>query len=310
MCVAALVLAACAGGLAADDGGALSEVLPGRGAVKGWTRVAEPKRFDSDNLFEHINGAAPLFFSYDFQELAAAAYQREDDPVQMISVDVYRHASPLMAFGVYSAERSPDYKFQKLGAQGYLAPGLCAFWKGDCYVKLSTSDRSEKAWPHLLAFARKIAAQLPGGARQPKILRVFPEQGLIANSQMFLAHDVLGHAFLHDGYTAKYRLAEQPTRLFFVLLKDRRECEEAYQKLRAFFEEAGEGTTEVEGFGSQGFSGQEPFYGRSIVFRVQRGLGGGLRVPDSAEGRALLSELAENLDQYVRRHTEGLSVGS
>lgn len=286
----------------------LSGVLPADGAVGGWQRIAEPQSFDADNLFEHINGAAPLFFSYQFQQLATAAYSRKDAPGQLISVDVYRMANPVMAFGVYSAERSPEYQFKRIGGQGYLAPGLCAFWKGDCYVKLATNDRSEAVWPDLLKFARKISAGLPGRAPQPRLLRLFPEEYRIENSELFLAQDVFGHAFLHDGYVAHYKLNEQPTRMFFAILTDRRECLDAYKRLREFFQETGDAVTPLEGIGTEGFVGQEPFYGRSVVFRLQHALAGGLRVPDSRESRRILSELAANLYEYLRTHTEGISV--
>ena len=303
-----LVAAVCAPSLGAA-GSRLTAALPGDGEVPGWGRVAEPESFNADNLFEHIDGAAPLFLAYQFQELAAVAYGRKGAPEQTIAVDIYRLASPLMAFGVYSAERSPQYAFKKLGAQGYVAPGLCAFWQGDCYVKLATGDRSEAAWADLLQFARKISASLPTGGQEPKLLRVFPEEDRIQNSEVFLAQDMLGHAFLHDGYVAEYKPSKEPTRLFFTVLKDRQECRDAYGKLKAFFEERGEATQPVEGLGSEAFLGQEPFYGRSVVFRVQQAVGGGLRVPDSPLTSRLLGKLAANLETWLKEHTEGISIG-
>ena len=37
--------------------------------IEGWTIVAEAEVYDSDNLYDKINGAAPGYFMFNFQEL-------------------------------------------------------------------------------------------------------------------------------------------------------------------------------------------------------------------------------------------------
>ena len=45
--------------------------------------------------------------------------------------------NPLNAFGVYAAERSPEYKYIPVGAEGYISEGVLNFVQDRFYVKLS-----------------------------------------------------------------------------------------------------------------------------------------------------------------------------
>ena len=71
-------------------------------AVKGWTISPDIETFNRDNLYERINGAAPLFLENNFQEMTSVVYTSADD---YITIQAYRHAAPEDAFGMYASER-------------------------------------------------------------------------------------------------------------------------------------------------------------------------------------------------------------
>jgi len=73
--------------------------------------------FVADNLWDYINGAADSYLSCAFEDLHIAEYVKGEDLT--IKVEVYRHQTPLMAYGIYAMERSPSYGFFDLGAQAY-----------------------------------------------------------------------------------------------------------------------------------------------------------------------------------------------
>jgi hypothetical protein len=104
--------------------------------VTGWKQSGEIQTFIPKNLYEYINGAADLYFAYDFQELKVAEYQNEKKA--SVTVDVYRHRTPLYAFGIYSQERLSEANFLDIGIQGYYEKGFLNFLTGPYYVKLST----------------------------------------------------------------------------------------------------------------------------------------------------------------------------
>lgn len=65
-------------------------------AVTGWTISDEVEVFNPDNLFDRINGAAPLFIENNFREMTSMEYKKGAD---YITIQAYRHATPEDAFG-------------------------------------------------------------------------------------------------------------------------------------------------------------------------------------------------------------------
>ena len=83
-------------------------------SVDGWTISGEIEVFNPDNLFDRINGAAPLFLENNFREMTSMEYKKGTD---YITIQAYRHATPEDAFGMYSSERSSDLEFLPVGGE-------------------------------------------------------------------------------------------------------------------------------------------------------------------------------------------------
>jgi hypothetical protein len=75
----------------------------------------EPASFyKPDTLYEYIDGGADVYLLYDFQRLL---HQNFRTPGGELTADIYDLGKPENAFGIYSAERSPRYKFVTLGVR-------------------------------------------------------------------------------------------------------------------------------------------------------------------------------------------------
>jgi len=111
-------------------------LLPQPDAAAGWAWREQPRTYAPDTLYEYINGAADLYLSYGFEEVAVADYVQTEGADGWITVDIYDMGAPLHAFGIYGSERPPDVEAFPVGAQGYVCEGLIAFWQGDYYVKV------------------------------------------------------------------------------------------------------------------------------------------------------------------------------
>ena len=92
-------------------------------------------------MWDFINGAAESYLSYGFVDLHVAEYKKGKN---VIRLEIYRHSDHIMAFGIYSTERSPSFKYMKLGSQGYKTESAINFFKGNYYVKIRTYSKSEK----------------------------------------------------------------------------------------------------------------------------------------------------------------------
>lgn len=190
--------------------------------ITGWKQTGEIQTFIPKNLYEYINGAADLYFAYDFQELKVAEY--ENDKKAQVTVDIYRHKTPLHAFGIYSQERLPDAHFLDIGIQGYYEKGFLNFLTGPFYVKLSANNTGPEDREVLVAFAKKTAEHLGPKGSFPSILSTFPAEGKEKHSEKFIAKNFLGYAFLHSAFTADYEFQANEFKLFVIEGKNKDEC--------------------------------------------------------------------------------------
>ncbi len=196
--------------------------------VTGWRQSGEVQTFNPKTLFEYINGAADLYLTYSFQELKVAEYLNEKK--SSVIIEIYRHKSPIHAFGIYSQERLSDANFLDIGTQGYIEANVLNFLAGPYYVKINSFNTGPDDQEILVAFAKKITANLGEKGTLPSILSSFPEEGKKKNSEKFISKNFLGYSFLHSAFTADYELSGKKFKLFVIEPADKTECENMIQK--------------------------------------------------------------------------------
>jgi len=177
--------------------------------LAGWTREGEPETYTAETLFEYIDGAADLYLSYAFDELATASYSGGGK--RSMTVEVYRHGGLRDAFGIYSQERPKNGRFVAIGTEGYYDTGVLNFFHGPYYVKITGFYLGESDEPTLTAAAEETAKRLGQTPKFPEVLAIFPTEGKITHSESYLAENVLGYGFLHSAYTADYTHVGEPT---------------------------------------------------------------------------------------------------
>jgi hypothetical protein len=173
--------------------------------IQGWKLSGAIERYKPEMLFEYIDGAAELYLSYDFKELVVAQFQ-DASGASSLTAEIYDMGTNLSAFGIYSAERTPDSHFLPLGTQGYIEEGALNFLDGHYYVKLMCYEAVPSPEEWLKKFADGIVKKIPGKGDFPVLLAVFPKDGLIQGSEKFILRNVMGFKFLKNGYTADYNL--------------------------------------------------------------------------------------------------------
>jgi hypothetical protein len=196
--------------------------------VVGWRQSGEIQTFNPETLFEYINGGADLYLTYDFQELKVGEYSNEKKA--SVIIEVYRHKTPILAFGIYSQERLPDADFLEIGSQGYIETNVLNFLAGSTYVKINSFKTGADDREILMTFAKRISEALGPGGVLPSILSSFPEEGKKKNSEKFISKNFLGYSFLHSAFAADYSLSGTTFKLFVIELTDKTECKNMIQK--------------------------------------------------------------------------------
>jgi hypothetical protein len=179
--------------------------------LKGYKIKTDYPVYLPDNLWDFINGAADNYLANGFVDLHVAEYKKGK---AVIKLELYRHSGNTLAFGIYSSERSPSFRFMNLGAQGYIADGSINFFKGNYYVKIKTYSKKEKVLQAEETLANKVAVMLTGEAAMPAILSQFPAEGKKVNEETFINESVLGHSFLNKAFKAAYQVGSDEFSIF------------------------------------------------------------------------------------------------
>jgi hypothetical protein len=191
-------------------------------------------RFYSSDLYRYMDGGADIYLKYGLVAMAHGEYKRAG--VDM-TVDVFDMGSPLQAFGIYSAERSPEYHFIDIGAEGYSSESTLNFLQGRYYVRLSAFG--DGAATALDNFAHAISRSIGGNRPLPGLLDMLPRENRVARSEKYVVQAPAGHDFLAPALTASYRFDGQATTLVISLAADAGEAERRVEKLRQYYSQSG-----------------------------------------------------------------------
>ncbi len=196
--------------------------------LKGFRKIEKYPVYTPENLWDFINGAADGFLALGFIDLHIAEYKKGKE---LIKAEIYRHGDHTLAFGIYASERSPDYTFMTLGAQGYNIEGSLNFFKGNYYIKIRTFSEKPKTINAVRSLASRIEMMLQGETDMPSMISLFPEEGKKKNEEVYLNESVLGHSFLNKAFKAVYQVGNDVFNLYILKSGS---PEEAYKTASAY----------------------------------------------------------------------------
>lgn len=187
----------------------------------GWELSTDFPVYSPDNLWDYINGAADGYLTYGFRNLYMAEYTKGKN---RIKVEVYIHKDEKNAFGIYTAERSPDYNFLDIGVQGYQSGGALNYFTGNKYIKMHTDSDKNSIHKAMKDIAQKLAENQEGSPDFPDILNYFPQKAKMPHRERFIARNFLGHEFFNEVFTADYKVNNEKFTLFITEKSSPEEC--------------------------------------------------------------------------------------
>ena len=216
-----------------------SQYLPTN--VDGWSRVGSDKKYNEENLYEHINGGAELFISYGFNEAISRTYSKGGEAE--ISVDIYDMIESKNAFGIFSHSREGIDSAFGQGCQIYEDAVL--FWKDRYYVAISCFKCFDNTQDVLLEMARHISSSIDIDGSLPGILSKLPKHELLEESILYFNHHAWQNAFYYlgddnflnitketDAVLAKYSDAENLQYLMLIQYSDDQKASLALENFR------------------------------------------------------------------------------
>jgi hypothetical protein len=248
--------------------------------------------FYTNNLWEYIDGGAEAFHNFDFETLVHQVFA---SGAAEVTVDVYDMGEPLNSFGIYSSERSPDYRFLPIGTQGYGDAFSLNFFQGPYYAKLSVYQEGTPDSTLLPRFALKLSGRMGAAGKFPDVFGIFPAPNAVPNSEKFIKKAPLGHAFLGTAFEMAYGGATgEPILLLAFPSDDPQKNADKVAKLKAHFQESGK-VAALAGFGSDAFRGSNDYEGSLAV--VPAGKWTAIQAGPETAGTEPLKALLDNLSR-------------
>ena len=186
--------------------------LPQSLGQTGITRTSLITRFVGEALYQYIDGGAEIYYQYGFAEVVTAPYQTSNG--QELTVDIYRFASPDLAFGLFSAFRPDQPTPVPLGVQGFQASAHLEFVKGPYVVRVTAFADSHEIAAALRAVGNELDKIIPGLTALPAGFALLPDSRRLKGSERLWSESFLGHKFLNRVYEAQYALATDTFMLF------------------------------------------------------------------------------------------------
>jgi hypothetical protein len=221
-----------------SDAGPLEELqhaLPEK--VMNWTKAEEDQFYDSQTIFDYIDGAGEVYRAYNMQRCLSRRYVTDQGPA--IILDIFEMASSYDAFGVFTHD--PDGEELPVGQGAVYRSGWLGFWKDRFFISLYADEETDAAIQALRELAGKVASLIKKEGPKPQILSRLPKKGLQAGSiRYFHDHPVLNrHYFvsteniLHLGrqteaLLAAYQRKERAAQILLVKYPDGDKAKEAH----------------------------------------------------------------------------------
>ena len=228
--IVVILCAACQGEL---------KVFPAAGAVKGWKVSEVVKTYNTQSLFDLVDGQSESYFAYGFKQVQVQRYA--DEGGGRLNMEVWEVNDPASAFGLFSAYQTGQTA--GIGVDSGLEKGRrLIFWQNRYYVVINAEQDTPDA--DLLAFGRTAADGLPKEGERPTLVMRLPQQGLENNGVLYFHEEisvqndvwlggsnVLGLSQKTNGVLGRYTLAGAKAVLILVEYPEAGEATAAQQAL-------------------------------------------------------------------------------
>jgi hypothetical protein len=254
--IAALLLALAASGALAAAGPA---PVPSCNLVPGWSQAGDARLYESQNLFEYMDGNAEGYLIYGFLKMQGVTCKKGD--VTFV-IDLSDFGDPDSAYGMFTANVDGRVPTQKIGMNGQIVPRRAFFVKGRYFLEIGANPEGDHT-PALQAWTAALDKVTPGSTSLPAPLAWFPAEQ--RQSLRLVPESVLGIRILKRGYAAQYDYGKA----FVVLEATPQSAAGIMQQLRKRF-----GETTPAAIADEAFQATDQYLGRLCVFRKGPYIGG------------------------------------
>jgi hypothetical protein len=183
----------------------------------GFKKLSETETYDAGNLYEKINGKAPLYIESGFVKLFTRRFISKDDESLWMELFVFDMAAIRNAFSIYSVQKRADvlmFAFAKPQPCYRTSNGLY-FVHGKFYIELIGSTESAALDKVMAEIAVKFASRTIVDDAKITELALFPEEDCVPGSFKLYLANAFGFDGFADIFTCRYQLGDESITTFF-----------------------------------------------------------------------------------------------
>ncbi len=257
--------------------------------VTGVVPMAPTEFYSPDTLFEKIDGRAPAYLGFNFQQLRCRSFTVTGAEDSYVDVFEYRFDTPINAFGMFALERDPAGQPLDFVTDGYAGGMGFYFRQGVYYVQILASDQNAETLAIARAIAEDRAKTLPADDTGLAARRLLPAEGLDPASVAFVAENALGQSFLKNVFQATYDF-EGNQLSFFLMVGPLEEAASAWQAYRDFMNKIGGQVTALPDVDGAKLFQAEAFGSWSVIYQREGEIGGVTDASDVGVARRFVEQ--------------------
>lgn len=238
--------------------------------VPGSKQTGPARHFETESLFEYMNGNSEGYFLYGFVEMRGVTCAING---ATLIFDLSRFQTPELAYGMFTGNLDPRLATEKIGAGGQVVERKVIFVKGHWFGEIAAEPEGKYA-DVLRKAALAWAARLDGSDQPPAELTWFPKDKLQPGTPRLIPQSVLGLRILKRGYMAQY---EQGKAIIVTEASDA-SAHAVMEKLAERFS-----PNSPAKVGEEGFTAEDRYLGRVCFFRQGARIAGWTNVPAGSD---------------------------
>ena len=231
--------------------------------VPGWTQSGAARTYESDNLFEYMDGNAEGYLIYGFQKMQGVSCKKGEITFVM---DVSDMGDADSAYGIFTANVDPRQPSNPIGMGGQIQPRRAVFSKGQYYLEIGANPEGDHT-AALTEWTSALDKITTGSTSVPPAMSWFPAEK--RTGLRLIPESVLGIRLLKRGYVAQYDFGKTTGKGFAIQEASPESASAVMVKLKARF---GENTPAT--VGDEAFVANDKYLGKMCFFRKGRYLGG------------------------------------
>jgi len=204
----------------------------------GFEILSKTETYDSENLYEKINGKAAFYLDSGFKKLFTQRFANKDDSNLWMELFVYDMDNIANAFSVYSTQKRPDVEMLSFAYPRfhYKTGNSLYFVHGQYYVEVVGSSESTKLLSAMVDIAQKISSALAADADTRTLevkMALFPKENIVPGSIRLYLESAFAFEGLTDTFAADYRCGDQTVTAF---LSKRANAKEARMIAESYYQ--------------------------------------------------------------------------